>query len=262
MDFRHVIDAARLSVAPVELKPGTVYATLGDDGGIQVVDTDGYAGRPRQFSFTAIVHDIASFVAYLDLRGVIGREDIEVWADRESASVAAVLDPAPGWRADQVLLLLPSSVEWAAWTRASGELFNQADFADFIEDQLSTIVEPDGATLLEIAQTMQGRTSAVWQSASWLANGARSFQWSEETEAKAGVKGTLEIPARFTLALRPYRFSTPTAVSAALRYRVTRGELKIGFKLLQEDQVIEKAFNSVVTDIDGEIAANVMRGKR
>lgn len=251
---------AQQAAKPNKLDPGAIYAVPDDNGGIKVVTTDDYAASPRRVTRSAIARDPATFLAYLDYRGV-GGGPLEVWADLNSRSITGIIDGGAGWRGDRVTLQLEHSAEWLAWSGASGNLSSQAAFSDFLEDQISVIAEPDGAVLLEIVQSIQGSTKATWQSADWLDNGARAFAWVEEVEAKAGRKGKLEIPSRFTLGLRPFTTSEPFRVTANLRYRIDHGNLLIGFKLPELVRVVESAFSDVVNEVSAGLLAPVFIGK-
>jgi len=260
-----VITAAREGMAPVELKPGKVYALMTSDGP-ELTDTDSWTDRPRHTARCPIFGDAGSLVTYLNQRGwpheladAVGCE--ELFADLNDLSVTAVLDGAEGWGRDRAALRLKASPEWRAWSEASGRMVRQGDLADFIEDQLSTVAVPDGATLLEIVQSLTGTRKASWTSADWLANGQRALSWVEETEAKAGRKGRLVIPETFTLALRPFMGSATWQVIARLRYQIREGELRIGFKLQEPERVVEAAFGEVVNQIAGTQPIPVMMGR-
>ncbi|MGB4890479.1 MAG: hypothetical protein WBP09_02290, partial [Propionicimonas sp.] len=61
---------AQQAAKPNELDPGAIYAVPSDDGGVKVVSTDDYAASPRRVTRSAIARDPATFLAYLDYRGV------------------------------------------------------------------------------------------------------------------------------------------------------------------------------------------------
>ncbi|MFT4225335.1 DUF2303 family protein [Micropruina sp.] len=250
---------ARATVPPVVLEPGQIYARV-NEGEVVVDDTDDYAEKPRRVIRSATVRDADSFLSYVEQRQA-DRSGFEVWADVEKLTVTGVLDGHDGWRGDQVRLQLQYSPEWKAWTALSGKLQAQLEFADFVEDQLSAIAEPDGAALLEIIQSMQGTTKVAWQSADWLDNGARAFQWVEEVDAKAGRRGKLEIPSKFTLALRPFVGSDPFKVVANLRYRIEHGLLRVGFKLPELGRVVEQAFDDVLNTVAAGVSVEIIAGQ-
>ena len=261
-DMEAVISAAQLAVEPRELGAGAIYAMVRSDGSVSVVDTMEYADSPARYKRNPQLYDVDSFIAYM-MRHCCGddgddEDRPEIFAD-EHAKFVAILDPN-GWRTDRVTLALEESPEWETWMKWSGQMMTQAQFADFLEDQLSTIVAPDGATLLEIAQSMEANTKVDWKSAEWLANGQRSFKYDEQVEAKAGRTGQLEIPAQFTLALRPFLGADPFEVKANLRYRINDGELRIGFKLVEPERRLEAAVDEVAAKITEETKLTVLRG--
>ena len=79
-------------------------------------------------------------------------------------------------------------------------------------------------------------------------------------EAKAGRTGQLEIPAQFTLALRPFLGADNFEVTANLRYRITDGLLAIGFKLVEPERRLEVAGDELVQQIETETGLTVYRG--
>jgi uncharacterized protein YfdQ (DUF2303 family) len=186
---------------------------------------------------------------------------VELWSCVQDRTIVAIMDGGTGWCQHRAELKLQPSPEWLAWSAHSGQLEEQEDFADFLEDHLSNIAAPDGATLLEIVQSMRGTTKATWESTQYLANGQRGLAWVEESETKAGRKGTLEVPSRFTLGLRPFTGSDPFQVEAGLRTRMNAGHLRIGFKLLEPDKILETAFNDVVNQVASLLACDVWNGR-
>lgn len=260
-DEDSIIRTAQVAAGPRELAPGTIYAVLSSDGGVALIDTDQWEAIPRRVHRTTTVSDPESFLAYLNQRGAYELGGLEVWADQRSLSVVGIIDGGRGWRCDRVELKLTPSPEWEKWTARSGKLESQTNFADFVEDSLSNIAEPDGATLLEIIQSMQGTTKVTWQSAEWINNGARAFQYVEDIEATAGRKGRLEVPARFTLGLRPFVGAAPYRVTVNLRYRIDKGTLLVGFTLPDLSQVVEQSFAEVAEKITQGVTVPVLYGR-
>ena len=257
-DAQEIIDAAQLAVIPKELEAGKVYAVADGGRGVQVIDTMAYADVPARQKRHVRLTDVNSFTHYLidNANPIL----VEVFFDAAELKATAILDPK-GWREDRVSLELTKSPEWTDWAKASGVLLPQVTFASFIEDQISTIVAPDGATLLEIAQSMEAATKVDWKSAEWLANGQRNFKFDQQIEAKAGRSGQLEIPAQFTLALRPFLGCDPYEVKANLRYRISEGDLFMGFKLVEPERRLEAAVADVVKVISDELGVTVLMGR-
>jgi hypothetical protein len=82
-----------------------------------------------------------------------------------------------------------------------------------------------------------------------LDNGDVRFDYVEQTTAKAGEKGDVEIPKQLTLALRPYIGGPRVWVTAQFRYRLSGGNLLLGFALVRPEVILETAFDDIVTEI-------------
>lgn len=268
---------AQQAVLPRQLRDGQLYAMLDADGAVQIVPTPGYdrdveddrAPRPRTIERNVVVNDVNSLLDYInencDKVGAAHVHSIdddatgalEVWADLDHSTVTAILDGFNGWRRHTATLQLKQSREWLAWRQVDGKLLDQERFAEFVEDQLSTIAKPDGAKLLEICQTLTGRVGVQWRSQTILANGQRQLKWEESVEAKAGQKGDLTIPEALTLVLRPFQGGPAVAVEARFRYRLRDGQLAIGVKLAEADKVLEDGFAATVAEVQSNLQQDV-----
>lgn len=261
-NVQDIILTAQAAIEPKELEAGTIYAVINDEGGVSVVDTMQYLPQPSMMRRSVKTEDAKSFIDYILVhQGDHKGEAVEIYSRQGSSAhnFVCVFDPN-GWSRDRVSLQLQESPEWQAWVKRSGNLYDQIQFADFIEDQISTIVTPEGSTLLEIVQSMQANVKVAWKSAEWLANGQRSLLFDEQVDAKAGRTGKLEIPAQFTLALRPFLGSDPFEVKANLRYRIDGGHLTIGFKLIEPERRLEKAVEEVSIAIASKTGLEVWAG--
>lgn len=263
---------AQQAVLPRRLEDGQVYAILDAEGGIQIVETPGYTSErkeadlpgPSQIARSTVTLDTASFLDYIaentekeTANYVHGQGSLEVWADVEESTITAVLDGYDGWRQHTTTLKLSTTNEWNEWLAIDGNMLDQEQFAEFIEDHLSTIAEPDGAKLVEICQTMTGYTNQKWRSQKILANGQRQFQWEEAVDAKAGDKGDLTIPSKLVLVLRPYWDSPSVAMEARFRFRLRAGELQIGVKLNEPHQALDGSFDEIIGDINENIPSSI-----
>ena len=282
------------AVLPRRLEEG-IYAVLNADGAVQVVETPGYeqgrerdweratADGPHDIHRNVVVQDVPSFLAYLFANTVHfdvdelakvgatevgpstgyahGKGGLEVWADIDQRKVTGILDGHTGWRKHTCTLQLKLSREWAEWAAIDGKLLKQAEFAQFIEDHLSTIAEPDGAKLLDICQTLQANTSVQFKSQTILANGQRQLRYEETVEAKAGQKGDLTIPGELTLVLRPFQGSAGVPITARFRFQIRDGVLTMGVKLAEPDTALEDAFNAIVRQVADGVPVPVLHGR-
>ncbi|MFE0036795.1 DUF2303 family protein [Streptomyces sp. NPDC059015] len=263
-EFQAVIDVAQRAAHPAELELGKFY-TLVVDGQVHRVDLTGpeHTGKPARKKGTTIVRDVDSFLAYFDKHG---DDHSEVYADVQRRTITAVLDAHTGdgarWAEHRVELHLRHTAEWDAWTGIDNELLAQDKFAEFIEDNLPDLVEPDSATMLELAESFEATSSAEFKSSQRLDSGARTFAWVEETNAKAGHRGDITIPASLKLALRPFEGCEPFAVTARFRYRIKRSgdsgaSLLLGIKLERPGDILAAAFEDVRTAVDNGIPETI-----
>jgi len=267
-----IITAAREAMVPHRLDDGQVYATL-VDGSLQLLETPGFtdrhadsrADKPRRTVRKVTLLDVDSFVDYLfryvDETGECDAGELELWADIDGSKITGIIDGLNGWREHQACLSLRPSRAWQEWAAVDGKLFKQAEFAQFIEDHLSTIAVPDGAQLLEICQTLEGAKSAAFKMETILANGQRKFRYEETVEARAGQRGDLTIPGELTLVLKPFQGSEPIPIVARFRYRINDGVLALGVKLAEPDKAVEDAFNRVVDLVQAQVPVHVNHGR-
>lgn len=234
------------------IDPGQIYLVPDGSGGLRVVNTDEYGATPRHTAAARIVTDAASFVKYLNRHKVTGTE---VYQHANSSTVVGVIDSHegtdqdPGWQKHTVRLALEHSKAWKAWAEADGKLFDQQTFADFLDDRYLDVIDPAPAVLIDIARTFQAKTNVTFESAFREGSGDVTLKFVEDTKAKAGQTGDLEIPSRIQLALRPYVGGPIYSIWASFRYRLTGGNVVLGFRLERPENILEAAFADIVTEI-------------
>jgi len=192
-----------------------------------------------------------AFVAYINR---FARRSTLVFADPADASFLAILDyhdpdVLPDWCRHRVTYTCPHSKEWELWSKNSGVIWNQAKFAEFIEDNLPDIVEPAGAEMLEIARTLEARSNVRFKSGIRLDNGETQLVYEEVINDAAGAKGQLKIPQTIKLALRVFQGEDPYAVEARFKYRIKDGVLLMWYELVRPHRIIEDSFNGILARI-------------
>ncbi|MEU7399969.1 DUF2303 family protein [Streptomyces sp. NPDC044948] len=261
-NIQPVIDTALRSAPPAELEPGKVYA-FHTPNGVHQVDLTGpdHTGVLSRKTGTTTVRDAQSFLTYWDKHH---DDNSEVYADSDRLTVTAVLDAHTSgtarWGGHRLHLALRATDAWKQWLALDGKLMGQEQFAEFLEDHLPELLEPDAATMLEIAQSIQGVAKAEFQSGTRLQSGERKLSYVETVTAKAGQKGELVIPETFVVGLVPFEGSEGYRLTARLRYRINGGPLQLGYKLERPADVQRTAFDDVVKAIGEQIDTAVMNG--
>lgn len=190
-----------------------------------------------------------------------------VWCDLEDATLTAVLDDHstddPGYGQHRAACKLEPTPQWNHWLEKDGKQLSQLDFADHVEVGLDDIIEPEAATILEMAQFFQANTGVSFQSSNRLQSGEQQLRYAEEIQAAAGRDGSITIPSGFKLGLEPFYGEERYALYARFRFRVAGGKLTMSYHLDRPDVVRRQALEKIVERLnDGRFSlAEVFVGK-
>lgn len=273
-------EAGRVSAEPHELALGRFWMVPTADG-VEEIDLTGDDHRdfPRRIRETVQLTHPESLLAYWDKHS---DNSSEVYADRERRTITAVLDAhhpsydeggvVPNtpeerarWQGHRAILTLTLSDPIKAWLNSNNTLFTQVGFAEFVEDWMGYIIDPEAADLLEVAQSFQATTKASFKSGYKLVNGQRVLEYTEQIDASSTVKGdTIAVPASMTLRLPVWRGAgTAEEFTARLRYRTNHngpGQLGIGYKLDRPTEIVDAAFEAEVDAVEQHVGRPVLRG--
>jgi uncharacterized protein YfdQ (DUF2303 family) len=247
---------------PYELSPETslVVRVARDTERTDTLDLERYLARPRRRRGFTDLHEPHDFVTYVTMQE--GAETT-VWADESERTITAVFNDntatEAGWRDHTATLRIDRDRDWVTWLDRDGMLADQEWFAELLETQAGNVIEPDAATMLEIANNFQATRTSTFGQKVKVESGDVQLSWTDETTATAG-SGHIDIPRKFTLSLSPLVGADPQPVEAHLRYRVREGRLGIGYKLLRPEQVERRAFVDVMVLVGNGIEAPVLRG--
>lgn len=264
-EARDIITTAQEAVAAEAIAPSVWLA----DSGRQIIDLyDTLVRReptpPRKtglYQFT----DPAGLVNYLNKHAT---PDTEIYAAVSQGTITAVINAhetylsdggQAGWGDHRAVLKLRSTQDWIDWVGGDRKWLKQDDFAEFVEAHLPNFLEPDGATVLELAQEFRARKSVRFDSSSRVKSGETRITWHEEIEAKAG-KGSIDIPDTIAIALQPYERGEVVGLTARLRYRINEGTLALGWVLDRPDDVLRAVFDNVVEEVSTGSGIEVWHG--
>lgn len=247
-----------------------VVRVVPNDQTIRTVDLERHLAQPRRPRGDVTITDPADFCTFV--RRIEGTQTT-VWANEDLHTVTAVFNDHgetddgdaegfAGWRDHTATLRLKVDRDWAAWSQYDGKLLDQETFAEFLEDNARLIVDPDAATMYEVARSFQARSTADFSRVVRIDNGDVQMSWNEQTDAKVSSleRGTFEVPASFTVRLSPFVGVPVTELTARLRWRLREGRLGIGYALLRPDLVVREAFQDVVATVNTDLNSPVLLG--
>lgn len=224
----------------------------------KLIDLEQYQDHPRRKIARPTFTTTESLAAYVIKHA---RAGTTLYANPDGVSVEAILDDHsdtdPGHRDHRATLKLIRTPGCLRWLNAHGKYLEQEAFAQLIEDGLTEIARPDGAELLEIAQSITATKNASFRSDRRLATGRVQFQWHEEIDASAGQSGDLAIPDQVTLVFEPFYGATPVQLDARFRYRLANGKLTMGFWLIRHEEALREAFAAELDRLGVLLAAEI-----
>lgn len=245
-DFRAAFEAG-FAAAETRIAPdGSPYVVA--PVGAVVHHLERMMPAPPRIRRCVRLDNAASFVEYIsEFRG----PGTTVFAALNERTITAVLDydepGAPAWGEHVAWLKLQHSPEWLEWTKRNRQVIRQADFAEFIEDQLRYIVQPDGAALMEMVTQLEAKRSVAFRSGVNLQNGSVQLQYEETEEPR---KGNIIMPRSIVIGPRVFLGDRQVRVDVRLRYRITNeGALTFQYVLDEPEHIVEDAFAAVVGQV-------------
>lgn len=225
-------------------------------------DGDSYALAPEGFKLielptrisparpkgTVRLRDAASFIAYWETHHV---PRSRVYATMEPAVFLAVFDEfddsftgtvsdQADWRQFRAEFQVPASREWKTWHSINRKDLGQLGFAEFLQDNLPDVVQPDGASLLEMCLNFEAMQGGKVVAVQRLQDGSQNLQF----QADANTTGSVRLPPEITLSIPVFENEAPEPLQARLKYRIKRDDGSITFKieLVRPHKVLEASF--------------------
>ena len=272
-----VIEQTLLGVPPVKLMPGNIYAVRSRDG-FKTMDLtkpellQAFGSERLHPQSSYCFYTVESFTAYVNQVFDADGDGKDAYkprrnhalciADEAAQTIRLTFDAQPNqWGTVYANLRLEKSIEAQRWMVASGKYIAQQDFAEFCELNLETFSSPHAATILEIAQTFQAKSTVDFSSAVRLSSGAIKLKREEQIKATAGERADISIPEELTIALPLFKYGKAYSVRARLRYRIVDSAVKLSVLLVDPEMAIEHAFKEVMDEVSNLLEMPVFYGK-
>lgn len=266
-------DAALVSekfVDPDATRLALVRERSGDASTVRVLSLEPWAKYPERRKGVVTFDEPASFALWVNEFQLEG--ETRFYASLvEPQAVAVINDDSPGargdgqqagaWRDHIALLRLQRTPEWSRWRDRDGEMVSQTEFAEFLELNMRDVIDPDAATLIEIARAFTVSSDIQFRSAQNLSTGETQFAYDEQHQATAGGTKKIEVPKEFTLDIAPFQGTPKIHVTARLRYRLRNGSLTLGYMLDNPLDIEREGFRNIVEDVGGQVNLPVLYGR-
>lgn len=261
-----VLKAARIADPVIDRPNGLAFAFVPE--GFRMQDVSDPYQLPPRIQQRVTVDDADSLIEYakrfLDDRSVIiadlDKLTIGVVLDWHSQNqvpedIGVTLQPQPCQHI--AALKLRNSEEFARWSAMEGALHSQMEFAEFLDENSSDIVDPDPAVMIEIARDLEATRGVAFKSGTRLQTGERSFRYETETH----VKGDLVVPQRFCLSLPLFFGEAPTEIEASFRFRPNPDGLKLGYVWRRVEHVRQAKFQEIAFRVAEATGLPVFQGR-
>ena len=257
--YQTILDAGA-ALATQSKSLGTPFAVV--PAGYSLEDLEHFAEHPQRARASVTVDTVESFVDYYERYSL---EDYSmIFASLRQFRLVGIVDwhgqDTPAFGEHRVTYQAPRAPEWNTWCTHDAKAMTQEDFAYFIEENLSDIVEPDGAEVLEVAQRLEATHKVEFVSTIRLADGQREFSYAETSEG-ASRRGALKVPEAFTLGIPVFLNGEPYEVTARLRWRIQDRKLRLWYELKQRERIEQHAFKLIVDAVAEKVDTPVIAGE-
>ncbi|MGE4425028.1 MAG: DUF2303 family protein [Solirubrobacteraceae bacterium] len=256
---------------------GAVVATITpDDHKVVLIDGERLGAqddRPWHRRGSVVVGTVDTFVRYVNRHA--DDDATTVWIDHDeddlgtsTASIGAVTavidDHAPdvaGWGEHRAVLPLRTTREWRHWVGRDGQMVGQLEFANHLRQGLEAVIDPDHATILEVAEALVVTQSSSLES---IARSSGQLHITTHREAKgriAGGKEETEVPETFRIRVSPFLGGDPVEIEARLHYRQAGDALQLGYLLTAPAAALEQAVRQVTEAVELGIDSPAVRDR-
>lgn len=269
-----LLAAGRAIGGPYTVPPEQARAVFVVPEGYQMQSVESmvesYNPAPRRTKASITLTTADSFVSYVKehktpLTRIFVANDYSKnqGAPRYSAYIDFHGPTTPSWVEHSAHLGLTFTPEWMQWNARNASQMFQNDFAVFVEAHLAQILNPSGADMLELIQTLEGTSDARYTSATRLSNGMSKFVYEVDVSLKGNTgttPGAVEFPTELALALAPFEGGPAYKVTARLRYRLQGGKITFWYELVDLHLVVKTALAEIDAKFSDELGITPFAG--
>ena len=222
---------------------------------------------------------------FLNYYNRFANDESTIYVDVENAKFKGVIDHygfdnATDNQDHTVIYTCPETDEWQNWKNKNGKWMSQDELSEFLQDHCLQIVKPtpeqftvqehdvvfdklpDGAQMVQIAQTLSVTSNSAITSGKNMHNGAMKFEYNEDIEGRAGAKGEFEIPTYFVIGVELFKDGRAYLILCRFKYRKDGSRLAIRYEMVRPHKTHEHAVRDVINHIkNGNTITDVATGE-
>lgn len=169
----------------------------------------------------------------------------------------------------RIAYAFPLSEAWQVWVAKDGAWFEQAEFAEFLEDHIHEIAAPvatlheevevaerlrtriaSPAEIMDLARGLDVKVGAQVKNRVKLQSGETQFVFEQTHHDSEGRE--LTVPGLFILSVPIFYRDEAVRLPVRLRYRVSGGSIKWSYQMHRPDEAVD----ATVRDIVSQVAEN------
>lgn len=228
-----------------------------------------FAEPPLKKVGTVTAEDVPSFAGYFQR---FKDADSMIFGLPEKFTFTGILDYHMAGAGEarrkehKIHLELRQTRRWKTWFANNRQAKNQDDFAQFIEDNLPDIVQPEGtnypppAVMLEVSRSLSAASSYQFSQVTNLKNGQKAAFYRETVDGVAGPQGELQIPDEFIIRVPIFLNQAAVDVRCRLRFRINGGKLSMWYDMLRVDEMLAAEFEAARTAVSAAAECEVLLG--
>jgi uncharacterized protein YfdQ (DUF2303 family) len=256
-DVQTAIAAGAALGDPHQIESKGLYAVI--PHGYRLESLEPFQDRPARVRQEIRLMECDSFIEYIkQFRTPATR----IFFNAETETFTAILDyhaEAPGWCDHEAAYECQRTEEFKTWLASNRKQMDQVAFARFLEENLSDIVEPAGAELLEIALTLQAKKEVNFSSGVRLSSGQVQFTYDEIVRGNSS-RNTLAVPEQFTLGIPIHVGGPAYRIPVRLRWRLTEGKVVFWYEVVRPHKFIADALAQIRIQIAEDTGISVLAG--
>ena len=210
---------------------------------------------PQRIKQNPLFLEAGSFVDYVN-RFKAGATLIFARVTESGAGFIALLDYhtaapelLPAYCAHTARFDTLETPEWKIWMAANRKQMDQVTFATWLEDNAGLFTDPTGADLLELVQTLEGKSEVRFNSGVRLQSGGNKLHYDEDVTlrgASTTKEGEVDLPAVLTAGIAPFQGGPQNEVKARLKYRIEGRKLSLWYETIAMHVIIRDSIMLLV----------------